>query len=537
MKAAPTASFPQNDVYTGVPSKWDRLTACHTTPDRLEAYPTLYSILPMETDIPDQSPPERSRGRVSVIVNLVVSTAILAAALYGYTFLGKRQRPARTKPPKPTATAVSTEPLLIHSGPISITANGVVVPLRELRLASEVAGRVIKLSENMRPGRLVSQDETLVEIDPIEFELEVRRLRAQQSQENAELAAIQTSIENTTELLRFAADQVDLAKRERQRAASLVARQAASTAEVEVAERAELTAKSALVENDNRRRDLVSQKQLVIEKQKLTEIQLERAQLDLSRTKIVSPIDGRIVASMIEEQSYLTAGTPFVTIEDTAAVEVRANLTVDQMLWVWNSLGIADKRSVADDRVPPIPATIEYRVGPRLFQWNAVLHRIDGVGIDQSTRTYPCLFRIDQPNVVEAVDVASANQGPSRLMRGMFVAVKILAEPAQTLYRVPESAIRPGNRVWINANDQLQIVPVQIVSRAGDAVIVEAEFNNASNSQDKLAVVVSPISDPRQGMQISDDDSLQPAADKAAHEPPPQVAGDVSDLNTDKAAG
>jgi multidrug efflux pump subunit AcrA (membrane-fusion protein) len=496
----------------------------------------------MESDTPDSSPPERSRGRVSILVNLVVSAAILAASLYGYTFLGKRQRPARTKPPKPTATAVSTAPLQVHSGPISITANGVVVPLRELRLASEVAGRVTRLSENMRPGRRVSQGETLVEIDPIEFELEVRRLRAQQSQERAELAAIETSIENTTELLRFAADQVDLSKRESQRAAALVARQAASAAEVEVAERAELTAKSALVENENRRRDLVSQKQLVIEKQKLTEIQLERAQLDLSRTKIVSPIDGRIVASSIEEQSFLTAGTPFVTIEDRAAVEVRTNLTVDQMLWVWNSHGIAGDRAATDDRVPPIPATIEYRVGTRVFQWVAILHRVDGVGIDQSTRTYPCLFRVDQPDVVESVDNVEVKQGPDRLMRGMFVAVKILAEPAQTLYRVPESAIRPGNRVWISADDQLQILPVQIVSRAGDALIVEvdlgAEMLRESNiSADKLAIVVSPISDPRQGMRISDEDSVAPVVSKPSHGPPAQVAGDVPDPTTDKAAG
>ncbi len=489
----------------------------------------------METTSSDVSKTVLQRSRGRLLINLVVSAAIFGGAFYGYTLLGKRSRPVRTKPKTSQATIVSIVPLEVHQGPVSISASGIVVPLREIRLASEITGRVISISENLRPGRSVLKGEVLVQIDPIEFELEVRRLHGQQSQERAELAAIDVSIENTKQLVDFAQVQVALATSERERSAALVARQAASASEVELTERAELASKSALVEHENRRRDLIAQRELTLEKQNLTNIELERAQLNLSRTKIVSPLDGQVIASSIEEQSFLATGVPFVTIEDTSSAEVRANLTVDQMVWVWNS---GEGSEV--DRVPSVPATIQYRAGSNVYQWNAVLHRIDGAGIDQATRTYPCLFRVEKPESFEVVadgqsdiDLPS-NQGPQRLFRGMFVSVNVLVEPAQTLYQVPESAIRPGNRVWVNDGGGLRILPVQIVSHTNDYVIIDSpKFLLAGGGQD-LAVVVSPISNPIEGMPILDSRLSSPAAVSAA--PTPQIAEDGATPMTGKAA-
>ncbi|EMI22168.1 Membrane-fusion protein [Rhodopirellula maiorica SM1] len=486
-------------------------------------------------------------------MNIVVSIAILAGCLFGYTLLGERKRPARSKPNKPAATAVTTEALQRHQGPLSISSNGVVVPLREIRLATEVAGRVIEQSENLRPGREVSEGETLIQLDPTEYELEVRRLAAQKTQEDAELAAADVNIENTAHLLTLAEEQVRLASGERERTDALVARQAASVSEVEVAKRAELTAKSALVELQNRERELIAQRTLILRKQALTEVAAERAKLDLSRTTVRSPIRGRVVQSGVEEQSFIAAGTSFVTIEDTTAIEVRSNLTVDQMYWVWNSAAMANQFESGDhgDRVPPVSATIQYRLGKRVYQWQAVLTRIDGAGIDLDTRTYPCLLRVDSPADVVAVDADASQKrmdtpppspavvadGPRRLMRGMFVSVTLNVHPTRTLYRVNEIAIRPGNRIWLDVDGKLRVVPVEVVSRMGDGVIVDADIDSAlptkSMKADHVAVIVSPVSDPKDGMPVmtSGTTAQQPGST------PTRIADDVSGLDSAKAAG
>ena len=434
-------------------------------------------------------------------INLVVSVAILAGCVFGYTLLGERQRPQRTKRAKSDTMPVVDQSLLKHEGPIQISASGVVVPLREIRLATEVAGRIVYQSENLRAGRMVDQGEVLIRLDATEYELEVSRLKAQIDQEAAEVASIEVSVENTQQMIELAKKQAKISQGERRRGDSLLSNKAISISEVEVLKRSELTSQSALVEQSNRRRELVAQKEALVQNRALTEVLLQRAQLDLSRCELKSPIRGRVVMSTVEEQSFVTVGTTFVTIEDTSSVEILASLTVDQMVWIWNSQQWSMEKGKLDGGgVPPVAATVSYQAGSILHQWAAQLERVDGAGIDLQTRTYPCLFRVDA-NQLRATAI-----GPN-LTRGMFVSVLIDAIPNRTLYDVPEIALRPGNRLWLKINDRLHIVPVNIVSRVEavtETVVVDVETSENFADADSIAtVIVSPISDPTEGLAVS----------------------------------
>ncbi|QDT05907.1 multidrug resistance protein MdtN [Rubripirellula lacrimiformis] len=465
---------------------------------------------------------------VRLIVNVVVSVAVLGSCFYAYTLLGERKRPQRSKPQKPAATVVTSVPLASHEGPVKIGASGVVVPLREIRLATEVTGRVVQISPNLRNGRMVDAGEVLIRLDSIEYDLEVKRLKAQQSQEAAELVSVDVSIENATLLLALAEQQVDITKGERDRIDSLIKRQAASGSEADIARRSELTSKAALVELQNRRRELIAQRQLIVEKQSLTQIALQRAQLDQSRTTVKSPIRGRVVSSTVETDSYLLSGTSFVTIEDTSAVEVRCSLTASQMIWVWRSAAgmseLPDASSTMDDRVPPIPAIVEHSFGGVSQQWTASLERIDGAGIDLDTRTYPCLFRVNDPRA------ADARGSSNRLMRGMFVSVTLMATPDRPLFQVPETAIRPGNRLWLDDNHRLRIQNVHVVARSDDGVIVDMIESPPGNgvADASSSVVISPISDPSPGMALMSEPIRQPASAGIVDDAPAKINSAVN---------
>ena len=106
------------------------------------------------TESPHSRPTDR-RTASAIVFNTIVSIAVLGACLYGYSFLGKRARPKRSQRAKSPVTIVASEALRLHEGSVPIQANGVVVPLREIRLATEVAGRIIEQSENLRAGRIV----------------------------------------------------------------------------------------------------------------------------------------------------------------------------------------------------------------------------------------------------------------------------------------------------------------------------------------------------------------------------------------------
>ena len=57
--------------------------------------------------------------------------------------------------------------------------SGSVVPHREIRIATEVGGRVSKKFPACESGTFVSKGEKLVEIDPEEYELEIQTLAAE----------------------------------------------------------------------------------------------------------------------------------------------------------------------------------------------------------------------------------------------------------------------------------------------------------------------------------------------------------------------
>ena len=466
-----------------------------------------------------QSDASNPRTRFQVILNIVVSFSVLALCIFVFTLLGERKSPQRAKPHKANATAVTTQPLYQHDGKLQIETNGVVVPSREIRLATEVAGRVVELSENLRAGKRVTKGETLIKLDPTDYQLNLNQLLAQQKQEAAELQSNNVSITNTEKLIELAERQTRLAVNDRKRAVKLMSNQAISASEVDIAERAELTAQSSLIEVNNNRRDLEAKRNMLLESKSLTEVLVQRAKLNLERCVVTSPIDGRIVQSSVEEQSFVAAGTSFVTIEDTSKVEVRSNLTADQMVWVWSDRDANSEPLSGDSRdadlvasgeilevaeIPKIAASITYKFGTETHSWPAVLGRVDGLGIDLQTRTYPCLFIVKDPNH------STSNSASRQLTRGMFVNLALDIDSNRTLYDVPKQAIRPGNRLWINDSGKLRIVPVSVVTHHKSSLIVAlkpTDMRSADLASAKL--VTSPISHPTEGMPLSDQPTNQ----------------------------
>ena len=145
-------------------------------------------------------------------------------------------------------------------------------------------------------------------------------------------------------------------------------------------------------------------------------------------------------------------GAKLVTIEDTSAVEVRCQLRMEELYWLWRQQDSAPGADAAsgmqrDYQIPKTPATIIYQVGRERFAWQGVLSRFDGIGLDEKTRTMPCRVLVSNPRDVTCLDPRSDSAGPPALVRGMYVTVKLHAQPRSTLWSVPELALRPGSNL------------------------------------------------------------------------------------------
>ena len=481
---------------------------------------------------------------------MVAPLVVLALGIGGYVLLAsQRHVPVRADDdtPLPLVETIVVEP---HDASMDIEVDGVVVPYRDVTVASEVAGRIAKKTDAARAGRYVRRGTLLFEIDPRDYTLEVQRLAEQVKQAADQIEELDVETANAETLVALAEEDLALQQRDLERTEELASRDVLTDSNLDEAKRKELAARNTLQSLRNQLALLRARRARLEHAKALAHIQLEKAQLDLQRTRIVAPLDGIVVEDMAERDSFVQPGTPLVKIEDTSAVEVLCHLQMQQLYWLWYSdralpdratnptppaphdgdhrtedadQGAADtphsnkpshNAAGTDEsplhvslpntyRLPPTPATVFYRIGGQTFAWDGVLSRYEGKGINEKTRTVPCRILVENPQQARVLDRSLPEAvGPGALRRGMYVTVVVHARPATTILQLPEHAIRPGNVVWCVDNGCLCLRRVRLASIDDGKALIHAA---ASEVKAGDHIVVSPLAFAHEGMPVREE--------------------------------
>ena len=439
------------------------------------------------------------------ILGWIMPLLILGCGVAAFMAMGSQPPPPRIAAEGVTATAVQTVTAVREPGVFQIDFDGVVVPLREVTLSAEVGGRIIEKTPDCRSGEFVHKGTLLLEIDPRDYELEVRRLKQELKQAILSIEEIDEEIKQNVLSVELAERQVELAHREVVRQNNLKSDRVVTEADYERALREELSADNSLNTLKGQRRVLAKRRIRLNEGQTLTETMLERAQLDLGRTRIAAPVSGVVVEEMVEAESFVSKGSPLVTIEDTSAAEVRVSLQMDDVSRIWSDSRQTPGLSPYD--FPDTPATVIYRIGKRQYRWKGVLERQEGKGLEARTRTLPCRVLVSDPTDVEALDRYGSPLpdlpvgAPKSLLRGMFVDVQVEVETNQPLVSVPCEALRPNGDVWAVRNKSLAILQPPLIQVSAGRAIFES---TADGIQPDDQIVLSQIANPRANMLVVD---------------------------------
>ena len=439
------------------------------------------------------------------IFGWVMPLVILGGGVAAFMALGSQPPPPRREVDANPAVMVQSLPVVREPGLIEIDFDGVVVPLREVTLSAEPGGRAVQLADACRGGRFVEKGAQLLAIDPRDYELEVRRLEQELKQAVLTIEEIDEEIKQNERSVNLAERQVALAHREVERFDGLKSSRVVTEADYERALRDELSADSNLNMLQGQRRVLAKRRIRLTEAQTLTATMLERAELDLERTRIIAPVSGMVVDSMVEEDSFVSKGTPLVTIEDTSAAEVRVSLQMDDVARIWSDTRQTPSGSPYD--FPDTPATVVYQIGDRQYRWQGVLKRQEGRGLDERTRTLPCRVLVADPTAVEALDRYGAAMPalpagtPLSLIRGMFVDVRVEVATDQQLVSTPCEALRPNGDVWVARDNKLAIVRPPLVQVDAGRAVFESTPQGLRPSD---RVIVSQLSNVRDGMAIAE---------------------------------
>ena len=438
-------------------------------------------------------------------LRVIVPVAIIGVGVGAFLGVGRKPEAASREDDSPSVPLVSVSEVAGFEGPIVITVEGGAAPFRQITYSAQVDGRVVEKSPEADAGHYVTEGDFLLLIDEEDYQLDVERLEAQLRQAESRLGEIAVELENTAQLIALGEEDLALQQKDLGRFEKLVDRGASTESKLIAAQRLELASRNTLLNLQNQQRALEQQRGGLEAARDLASVQLRQAKLDLKRARVTAPVSGTIVEDYVEQDDYVRLGDPLVRINDTTRMEVRCNLRVQELYWVWlqsGAFGNPDDVSAADlFEIPPAPVQIVYEFSGVQFVWQGTLSRYDGTGLDPMTRTVPCRVLVEEPNRVSVV----GNEGnrvtvqPPTLFSGVYVKVQIPITPPIELLQIPHAAVQPQNTVWVVRDEKLKVLPVEVAWVTGDLALVRT---TEAGLVDGDRVIVSPLAAPVDGMPV-----------------------------------
>ncbi|MNF38990.1 putative multidrug resistance protein EmrK [compost metagenome] len=210
-------------------------------------------------------------------------------------------------------------------------------------VSPKVSGYVVAIeTEN---NRHVAPGETLVRIDPTDYQVAVHLAEAAVAQQKAALIQLEEQQRLQDEQIKVAAAGVDAAQAsfsqlaaEYKRTQALVGKGAVSRQLFDQSEAAFIRARAELAQKrsqaDYARQQLAvlhAQHGVISAQLKAADANLQRALSDLAWTEIKAPREGLIAARNVRLGEYVTAGTRLMAISPTRDLWVEANLRETQL--------------------------------------------------------------------------------------------------------------------------------------------------------------------------------------------------------------
>ena len=377
-----------------------------------------------------------------ILIKVVIPVAILLSGIGAFKML------EATKP-EPEKKTEAVRPLSVYVQPaeqsdvsLLVTTQGEVRARTEVNLVAQVAGTIVAISTEFTEGGIVSPGVALLKIDDTDYKL-----------------------------------------------ALLQAQAVVAEAEVKVQEAVAIAdvARKQLQHSENPSPFALKRPQVAQAKARLIAAQasLSQAELNLDRTQISLPFDGRVMKKNVDIGQYVSPGTSLGSAFSTSVVEVRVPLDDDELASLDLPIGfIADGNN-------PLMVNLKATVAGKEQYWQGELVRLDA-SVDSQTRTLYGQIEVRSPYK----ENVSQNNMP--LAVGLYVKAEIQGRKITDATVIPRDGLRAGNNVFvINSEERLDVRKVHVVHSSEKIAII------GSGVQPDDRIIVSSIRNPIPGMRIA----------------------------------
>ncbi|MEM7698252.1 MAG: efflux RND transporter periplasmic adaptor subunit [Verrucomicrobiota bacterium] len=364
---------------------------------------------------------------------LPILVILLGAGIFVGTQLFKKS-PAETEP-EIVPRAVKTTKVEVTTERFDIRTSGFLQARDRSIVSAAVAGPIVDTHERLYPGEFFAAGETLLQIDPADYETQIARAESQIAAQKALLAQEEARAEQALR---------DWRKLGRSgEAPALVARkpqlaQLRSALDAAVAER-------------------------------------DLARTNLSRTTVEAPFDSLVSAKEVEVGHYVTPGAPLLTLLAVDFAEVRLPVDLEDFAL----LDLESLRNNDSGGEVELRADQGRRTGEIVRTENVV---------DEATRSMNVIVRLADPyarlSKSETGSISRIQPGDTApafaevFSVGQYVEASLKSRPVKSVSRVPWVAMRGRDEVAVVVEGSLiEIRPVSITYETAEAVFVRGLQN------------------------------------------------------------
>lgn len=378
-----------------------------------------------------------------------------------------------------------------------LTAFGQVESRRSLEIRAQTGGTLIELAGNFEEGGVVTRGQVLAVIDPADAQSALDRARSDLMDAEAEARDAERSLVLARDEQAAAEAQADLRERAFQRQVDLEARGVGTAAAVETAELAASQARQAVL---TRRLAVAAAEARVDQaatRDARAQIALAEAQRRLDETTITAEFSGTLSQVAVVEGGLVAPNERLADLVDAAALEVAFRVSTPQFARLLDLEG----------RLVEAPVTVTLDAfGVDLTATGAISRASPAVGEGQTGRLV--FARLD------------AAQG---LKPGDFVTVGIEEPPLEGVARLPATSYGADGMVLVlGAEDRIEALPVTLLRRQGDDVLVRGEGLDGREVVGQRTpllgpgIKVRPVRRAVEGMTPEEDETVELSADRRA---------------------
>ena len=386
---------------------------------------------------------------------------IIAAVLIGGWFFSRsllHSKPeVRRRQPAKMKTVVRIRQLQAADLALEVEAMGTVIAAQQLDLKPRVSGRVIEVNPKMIPGSLLKKDDIILKIDDQDYKLALER-----SRNNLQKASMDLRLEQGNQTV--AKREFDLIRE--------YSDTGLNNAPVDLALRKPQLAKAKAAETAAR-------------------TEMQQAELNLNRTVLQAPFNAVILEKKVTIGAEVSPQTTVAALAGTDEFWIRITIP---------------RRDLTDILLPsatgkPIQVTLLPMPRRGDQQWQGTILRL--------------LPDVDPQGLMARLLVSVKNpllqnlENP--LLLGSMIKVLLPGKTIGACFAIPRTTVQPDHTVLLaDPENRLEIRPVTVMRMDTDLAYITAGLNNGER------LIVSPVSAPIAGMELSPAMGKNPAAGQAA---------------------